>query len=233
MRAYAQRLDPDGWAHLPERASIVKVGDGESLSAPLPPAPPALVGPRQRTAGGLHRSRVRRHHPDSEWPPCRPAGRCTRRGRPISCGDRGARKDRAAQRRGGGGLRTPSGHGSASGGQPGCGRCPSSASHAGRRQQGQRRERIAADYGVPLERVMMVGDAENDVAAMRVVGHPVPWAMPMPPPCRGAPPRGPRRRGRPARAGGAGPEAAWRGRRGRDALSCARTQSRVGTRRQP
>ena len=34
-------------------------------------------------------------------------------------------------------------------------------------------ERIAAHYGVPMDRVMMVGDGENDVSAMRVVGHPV------------------------------------------------------------
>jgi Cof subfamily protein (haloacid dehalogenase superfamily) len=33
--------------------------------------------------------------------------------------------------------------------------------------------RVAAEYGVPLERVMMVGDGHNDVSAMRVVGHPV------------------------------------------------------------
>lgn len=32
---------------------------------------------------------------------------------------------------------------------------------------------IAAEYGLPLSRVMMVGDGHNDVTAMRVVGHPV------------------------------------------------------------
>ncbi|PYE53070.1 Cof-type HAD-IIB family hydrolase [Deinococcus yavapaiensis] len=32
---------------------------------------------------------------------------------------------------------------------------------------------VAASYGVPLERVMMVGDAHNDVGAMGVVGHAV------------------------------------------------------------
>lgn len=32
---------------------------------------------------------------------------------------------------------------------------------------------VAASYGVPLSRVMMVGDAHNDVGAMRVVGHAV------------------------------------------------------------
>lgn len=32
---------------------------------------------------------------------------------------------------------------------------------------------VAAEYGVPLERVMMVGDGANDVEAMGIVGHPV------------------------------------------------------------
>lgn len=34
-------------------------------------------------------------------------------------------------------------------------------------------QRIAQEYGLTLDRVMMVGDAENDVTALRVVGHPV------------------------------------------------------------
>ncbi|MFC6590945.1 Cof-type HAD-IIB family hydrolase [Deinococcus lacus] len=33
--------------------------------------------------------------------------------------------------------------------------------------------RIAQEYGVPLERTMMVGDGENDLSAMSVVGHKV------------------------------------------------------------
>lgn len=32
---------------------------------------------------------------------------------------------------------------------------------------------LAGQYGVPLERVMMVGDGFNDLPALRVVGHPV------------------------------------------------------------
>jgi Cof subfamily protein (haloacid dehalogenase superfamily) len=32
---------------------------------------------------------------------------------------------------------------------------------------------IAADYGIPLEHVMYVGDAGNDLPAMSIVGHPV------------------------------------------------------------
>jgi len=32
---------------------------------------------------------------------------------------------------------------------------------------------IATEYGVPLERVMMVGDGANDVEVMGIVGHPV------------------------------------------------------------
>ena len=32
---------------------------------------------------------------------------------------------------------------------------------------------VASEYGLDMERVMMVGDGENDVAAMQVVGHPV------------------------------------------------------------
>lgn len=32
---------------------------------------------------------------------------------------------------------------------------------------------VAEEYGIPLERVMMVGDGANDVEVMRIVGHPV------------------------------------------------------------
>jgi hydroxymethylpyrimidine pyrophosphatase-like HAD family hydrolase len=32
---------------------------------------------------------------------------------------------------------------------------------------------VAEEYGVPLERVMMVGDGANDVPVMRIVGFPV------------------------------------------------------------
>lgn len=32
---------------------------------------------------------------------------------------------------------------------------------------------VAAEYGIPLERVMMVGDGGNDLQAMRIVGFPV------------------------------------------------------------
>lgn len=32
---------------------------------------------------------------------------------------------------------------------------------------------VAAEYGIPLERVMMVGDGANDVEVMGIVGHPV------------------------------------------------------------
>jgi Cof subfamily protein (haloacid dehalogenase superfamily) len=32
---------------------------------------------------------------------------------------------------------------------------------------------VAAEYGIPLERVMMVGDGGNDLRAMRIVGFPV------------------------------------------------------------
>jgi Cof subfamily protein (haloacid dehalogenase superfamily) len=35
---------------------------------------------------------------------------------------------------------------------------------------------VAAEYGVPLERVMMVGDGQNDIGAMRAVGVPVAMA---------------------------------------------------------
>jgi hydroxymethylpyrimidine pyrophosphatase-like HAD family hydrolase len=35
---------------------------------------------------------------------------------------------------------------------------------------------VAREYGLPLERVMMVGDGANDVPAMRIVGAPVAMA---------------------------------------------------------
>lgn len=39
--------------------------------------------------------------------------------------------------------------------------------------KGQAVTEVACHYGVPLDRVMAVGDGENDLYALRVVGHPV------------------------------------------------------------
>ncbi len=39
--------------------------------------------------------------------------------------------------------------------------------------KGEALRRVAAEYGVPLDEVMMVGDSENDLSALRVAGVPV------------------------------------------------------------
>ena len=179
-RAYAQRLDPDGWHIFQNGASIVKVGDGQSLSAPLPPdALPALVA-RAHARGRLlevytdlefavtHPGDLAARHaallgvPYAPRPPDQLQGTVVRAQWVVPRSDEAAVVSEA---------------------HPGMDLHPAgspvmqevsfiSITRAGV-SKGSAIERIAADYGVPLERVMMVGDAENDVAAMRVVGHPV------------------------------------------------------------
>lgn len=39
--------------------------------------------------------------------------------------------------------------------------------------KGDALRRVAAEYGIPLSAVMMVGDSDNDISALRVAGHPV------------------------------------------------------------
>lgn len=46
--------------------------------------------------------------------------------------------------------------------------------------------RVAGEYGLPMSQVMMVGDGENDVAAMKVVGHPVAMGNADPPAAKAA-----------------------------------------------
>ena len=179
-RDYAQRLDPDGWHIFQNGASIVKVGRGESLSASLPDgALPALVD-RAHATGRLLEvytdlafavtrpgELAERHAallgvPYVPRPPDRLEGTVVRAQWVVP------REDEAAV------VAEP---------HPGMELHPAgspvmqevsfiSITRAGV-SKGSAIERIAADYGVPMDRVMMVGDAQNDVAALRVVGHPV------------------------------------------------------------
>lgn len=179
-RAYAQRLDPDGWHVFQNGASIVKVSSGESLSEAFPAqALPDLIG-RAHATGRLlevytdlefaitHPGEYAERHaallgvPYDARPPEGLEGTVVRVQWVVPRTDEPAVVNEPHD-----GLDL---HPAGSPVMPDVSFI--SVTRAGV-SKGSAIERIAAHYGVPMDRVMMVGDGENDVTAMRVVGHPV------------------------------------------------------------
>lgn len=179
-RDYAERLDPDGWHVFQNGASIVNVRTGESKSSGLPGGAAATLTERARIDG-----RILELYTDTEY-----AVESTRRRAvehahllgldfrprdltsldgtivraqwviPIEEAEAFLAEDHL-------GL-TVSPAGSpvmpdtlfVSLTRPGI-------------DKGSAVRQVAAAYGAPMERVMMVGDGHNDAVALRVVGYPV------------------------------------------------------------
>ncbi len=178
--AYAQRLDPDGWHVFQNGASIVNVGSGESLSEPFPAgALPELLS-RAHASGRL--LEVYTDTGMAVSAPCQLAERHAAllgvaydpqppealTGTPVRAQwvvPREEEKAVTAEPHAGLDL-----HPAGSPGMPDV--MFISVTRAGI-NKGSALTRIAAKYGLDMDRTMMVGDGENDVAAMRVAGHPV------------------------------------------------------------
>ncbi|MFC4636758.1 Cof-type HAD-IIB family hydrolase [Deinococcus hohokamensis] len=178
--AYAQRLDPDGWHIFQNGASVVHAQSGESLSEAFPPAALPELLDRARAHGRLlelYTDRdiavtlpgdLARRHADLLGVPYQPKAPEALRGTVVRTQWVVPREDEAVV------MAEP---------HEGLDLHPAgspvmrdvmfiSVTRAGV-SKGSAMRRIAAQYGVPMDRVMMVGDGENDVSAMQVVGHPV------------------------------------------------------------
>ena len=177
---YAQRLDPDGWHVFQNGASIVRVDQGVSLSEPFPAEVlPELIARAHVTGwllevytdteyGFTHPGPYAKAHAALLGLPYVIRGPETLAGTVVRVQWVVPRSEEAAV------LAEPHPgldlHPSLSPAMPGVSFI--SATRAGT-SKGSAVARVAAEYGLGLDRVMMVGDAENDVSALRVVGHPV------------------------------------------------------------
>jgi Cof subfamily protein (haloacid dehalogenase superfamily) len=178
--AYAQRLDADGWHVFQNGASIVNVGTRDSLSEAMPEgAVPALLERADRTrrllevytdseyAVNLPGDLAERHAallglPYEPRAPESLEGTLVRAQWVVPIGEQG---DVMAEPHPGLAL-----HPAGSPAMPDTMFISVTKEGVGK---GVAVGTIARRYGLDMSRVMMVGDGENDVAAMAVVGHPV------------------------------------------------------------
>ncbi len=179
-RSFAQRLDPAGWHVFQNGSSVLNVGTGESRSRELPPEAVRRLVARARESGRVLElyadgdyavestlPRARRHA-ELLGVPFRPRdllslqGPIVRAQWVVSPEDADelvaeSHPDLSMAR-----SLSPVMPGTAFVALTPAGVDKASAVRA-----------VAERYGVSLERVMMVGDAENDLAVMRLVGWPV------------------------------------------------------------
>lgn len=179
-RTLARRLDADGWHSFQNGASVVHVASGRSRSTPLPAQVIALLVERARATGRTLElytddayafevdSALARAHADLLGVPYQPGSFDELTGTIVRAQWLVSRAEALRV------LAEP---------HPGLNVSPSVSPQipdaefinltlAGVDKAGAVRT-IAAEYGVTLDRVMYVGDARNDVPAMRIVGRAV------------------------------------------------------------
>lgn len=179
-REYAERLDPVGWHVFQNGASILHLGSGRSASRCIPPAAvDALVARARRTGRVLEiyddaayavestDERAVRHAgllgvPFAPRPFESLAGGIVRAQWLVALEDEAAVVAEQAE-----GLAV----------SPSTSPVMADTSFIGLMAPGVDKaggvRAVAAEYGVPLERVMMIGDGANDLGAMRLAGIPV------------------------------------------------------------
>ncbi len=177
---YARRLDQSGWHIFQNGASIVNVGTGQSLSEPFPVDKlPGLIDTAHRRGWLLE------IYTDTEFAVTRPGDYAERHaallGLPYQPRDPASlsgtvvrvqwvvpHADTAAV------LSLPRDgldvHPAGSPVMPDVNFISVTAAGV---SKGSAVRRVAEGYGLPLERVMSVGDGENDLSSLQVVGHPV------------------------------------------------------------
>ncbi|GHF30628.1 hypothetical protein HNQ07_000697 [Deinococcus metalli] len=178
--AYARRLDGDGWHVFQNGASIVNVGSHESLSEAMPPgAVPALLAHAERTGRLLEvytdteyafnqpGELAERHAallglPYEPRTPASLVGTVVRAQWVVPTGEQAEVMAEPHE-----GLAL---HPAGSPAMPDTMFISVTKAGVGK---GAAVRKVAQRYGLDMDRVMMVGDGENDVDAMSVVGHPV------------------------------------------------------------
>lgn len=179
-RAFAERLDADGWHVFQNGASVVHVASGASRSRGLGPELEEMLVARARATGRTlelytdaeyaveHDTDRARRHADLLGVPFAPRDLRSLPAHAVRAQWLVAREEEHAV------LAEP---------HDGLLYSPSvspvmpdttfvNITAAGVDKAGAVRL-VAREYGVPVERVMMVGDGANDAAAMRAVGYPV------------------------------------------------------------
>lgn len=182
-RGYAERLDPDGWHVFQNGASVLHLATSQSLSTPIPPDAIAALVARARQIG-----RILELYTDTEYAVESTSPRAREHARllgvpfmPRPFGSLSGTIVRAqwlvareeedeAVADATGALERSS---STSPVMPDTAFINMTArgvdkAHAVRA--------VAAQYGIPVDEVMFVGDGNNDLAAMRGVGYPVAMA---------------------------------------------------------
>lgn len=179
-RKYAERMQPDGWHVFQNGASVVQVSTGQSLSSEFPaPALRELRAAAEQSGQLLEiysdteyastlRNQEAREHAELlgvPFPPLWPdelIGRIVRTQWLV-------RHDEAESTR----AITPAGVDLHPAGSPRMRDTLFISMTAPGTDKGSAIRRIAENYGIALERTMMVGDGSNDLRALAVVGHPV------------------------------------------------------------
>lgn len=177
---YARRLDQGGWHIFQNGASIVNVGRGASLSEPLPVEPLEELLTRAHATG-----RLLEVYTDNEYGVTCPGDLARRHAELLGVPFVPRDPETLIGTRVRAQWVVPLAESAAVQAEPhpGLDLHPAgspvmpdtmfiSVTRAGI-GKGSAVARVAAEYGVPLERTMMVGDGHNDVTAMREVGHPV------------------------------------------------------------
>ncbi|WP_412029097.1 Cof-type HAD-IIB family hydrolase [Deinococcus yunweiensis] len=177
---YARRLDGDGWHVFQNGASIVNVGSGQSLSEPMPEGSvDALLAHADATGRllevytdtdygfNLPGELAERHAallglPYAPRDPSSLSGPLVRAQWVVPLGEQAEVMAEPHE-----GLSL---HPAGSPAMPDTMFISVTKAGIGK---GYAVKKIAQGYGLSMDRVMMVGDGENDVAAMNVVGHPV------------------------------------------------------------
>ena len=182
-RGYAERLDPEGWHVFQNGASILNLATSKSLSTPIPRDSVAALVARARSIGRIlelytdteyaveSTSPRAREHARLLGVPFTPRPFESLAGTIVRAQWLVAREEEdAAVADATGGLERSS---STSPVMP-------DTAFINMTARGVDKARavsiIAAEYDVPLDDVMFVGDGNNDIAAMRSVGHPVAMA---------------------------------------------------------
>ncbi|MBB6017526.1 Cof-type HAD-IIB family hydrolase [Deinococcus radiopugnans] len=177
---YARRLDADGWHVFQNGASVVRVDTGDSLSEALPEGVLPLL-----TARAHAENRLLEVYTDTEFGVTKPGMLAERHAALLGVPYDPRTPDSLVGTRVRAQWVVPREQEAAVTAEPhpgldlhpaGSPAMPDtmfiSMTRAGI-SKGSAVRRIAAEYGLDMTRVMMVGDGENDVSAMRVVGHPV------------------------------------------------------------